>query len=69
MSILAIFNLELKIVLETNISNFVLETYLGQLNEEGKLHLIAYYLRKLLLIELNYDVYNKELLAIVAAIK
>ena len=32
-------------------------------------YLIAYYSWKLILIELNYNIYNKELLAIVAALK
>ena len=67
--ILATFNLELKIVLKTDVLDFVLEAYLGQLDKEGKLYSIAYYLRKLLFIELNYNVYDKELLAIVAAIE
>ena len=69
MFIFAIFNLELKIVFKTNVSDFVLRAYLEQLDKEGKLYPIAYYLRKLLLIELNYDVHNKELLAIIAAIE
>ena len=69
MPILATFNLELKIVLKTNISDFVLRAYLEQLDKEGKLYPIAYYLRKLLPTKLNYDVYDKELLVIVAAIK
>ena len=63
------FNLELKIVLKTDASDFVLRAYLRQLNEEDKLHPVAYYLRKLLPTELNYDVYDKELLAIIAAIE
>jgi hypothetical protein len=37
------------------------------LGKEKKLHPFAFYFRKMLLAELNYDIYDKELLAIVAA--
>ena len=36
---------------------------------EGKQHPVAYMLRKLSLAEQNYDIYDKELLAIVAALE
>ena len=32
-------------------------------------HLVAYYSRKLILLKLNYDIYDKELLAIVTVLK
>jgi hypothetical protein len=38
-----------------------------QLKKEKKLHSFAFYFRKMLSAELNYDIYDKELLAIVAA--
>jgi len=37
------FNLARKIVLETDSSNFVIRAYLRQLDEHGKLQLVAYY--------------------------
>jgi len=63
------FNLARKIVLETDSSNFVIRAYLRQLDEHGKLQLVAYYSWKLSLAELNYNIHNKELLAIVVAIE
>ena len=35
----------------------------------SKLHLIAFYTQLMILVELNYDIYNKELLAIIKAFK
>ena len=67
--VLAIFDLELEIVLETDALDFALRAYLSQKAADSKLHLVAYYLRTLTLTERNYNVYNKELLAIVAVCK
>ena len=36
---------------------------------DSRWHLVVYILRKLSLVEQNYDIYNKELLAIVAALE
>ena len=69
MLILTTFNLDLRIILETNTSDFAIGAYLRQLDKQGKSKLVAYYLRKLTLAELNYNVYNKELLVIVIAFK
>ena len=41
----------------------------SQVNEKGKLQLVAFFSKKFSLAELNYEIYNKELLAIIAAIK
>jgi hypothetical protein len=41
---------------------------LNQLDDEGRLHPVAFWLKKLSRAELNYDVHDKELLAIVKAI-
>jgi hypothetical protein len=38
-----------------------------QLKKEKKFHPFAFYFRKILLAEVNYDIYDKELLAIVTA--
>jgi hypothetical protein len=38
-----------------------------QLKKEGKLHPFVFYSKKILLIELNYDIHDKKLLVIVAA--
>jgi hypothetical protein len=42
---------------------------LTQPGDDGKLRLITFYLRKLIQAELNYDIHDKELLAIVVAFK
>ncbi|KFY92703.1 hypothetical protein V500_04066 [Pseudogymnoascus sp. VKM F-4518 (FW-2643)] len=65
--ILATFDPAKKIILETDSSNFAIGACLNQLDENGKFKPIAYYSRKLSPTELNYDIYDKELLAIVVA--
>jgi len=56
-------------IIETNTLDKVLKMYLNQLGEDGKLHSIAYYLRKMTNPELNYNIHDKELLAIVEVFK
>ena len=63
--ILLIFDLEKQIIIKTNFFNFVIEAILNQLSQNKKYQLIVFYLQKLLLIELNYKIYNKELLVII----
>ena len=65
--ILASFHPEKKIILKTDASDQVLRTCLSQQDAEGRLHPVAYRSRKFSGPELNYDLYNKELLAIVDA--
>jgi len=67
--IMVTFDLARKIVLETDSSDFAIGAYLRQLDEQKKLRLVAYYSRKLSLAELNYDIHDKELLAIVVAME
>jgi len=50
-------------------SDFVLGAYLLQKHTDKVWHLVAYYSRKLTPPELNYNIYNKELLGIVTALK
>jgi len=49
--------------------DFILGVYLLQKHIDKVWYLVAYYSRKLTLLELNYDIYNKELLGIVAVFK
>jgi hypothetical protein len=65
--ILAVFNPELPIILETNVSDYAIGAYIMQSGKEEKLHFFVFYSKKMLLAELNYDIYDKKLLAIVAA--
>ena len=66
--ILKIYTPSLLTVVETDASDFALGVYLVQKHPD-KWHLVAYYSRKMTLPELNYNIYNKELLGIVAVLK
>jgi len=52
-----------------DILDFVLGVYLLQKYIDKVWHLVVYYSRKLTPLELNYNIYNKELLGIVAVFK
>ena len=60
--------LSLLIVIETDILDFALGIYLVQKYLNGQ-YLVVYYSYKMTPLELNYNIYNKELLGIVAALK
>ena len=66
--ILKIYTPSLPTVVETDALDFTLGIYLVQKHSDGW-HPVTYYSRKMTLLELNYDIYNKELLGIVAALK
>ena len=65
--ILSSFDPERKIILKTDTSNQALGSCLSQSDAERQLHPVAYRSRKFSGQELNYDVHDKELLAIVDA--
>ena len=50
---------------EIDSSNYVNAGVLFQLDDEGVLHPVAYFSRKMALAECNYKIYDKELLAII----
>ena len=60
--------LSLLTVVETDVLDFVLGVYLVQKYLDGW-HLVIYYSRKIIPPELNYNIYNKELLGIVTVLK
>ena len=66
--ILKIYILSLLIVVKTDILDFILGIYLVQ-KYLDRWYLVVYYSRKLTLLELNYNIYNKELLGIVTVLK
>ena len=66
--ILKIYTLSLPIVVKIDISDFVLGVYLVQKYSDGW-HLVAYYSCKMTPLELNYNIYNKELLGIITVLK
>ena len=67
--ILKIYRLELLIRVKIDLLNFVLGAYIVQKYKDKIQHLVVYYSRKLTPLKLNYNIYNKELLAIVAVLK
>ena len=64
-----IYRLELLIRVKIDLSDFVLGVYIVQKYKDKIWHPVAYYSKKLIPLELNYDIYNKELLAIVTVLK
>jgi hypothetical protein len=62
-----VFDPELPIILETDISDYAIGACIMQLKKEEKFYPFAFYFKKMLLIKLNYDIHDKEFLAIVAA--
>ena len=53
--------------METDISDYTIGTCLDQKDDKGKQYTVVFYSRKIIPAELNYNIYNKELLAIVTA--
>ena len=54
--------------IKIDVSNLAIGACLCQ-EKEGKWHLVAYFSRKILVAEQNYDIYNKELLVVVNALE
>jgi len=55
--------------LETDASDFAIAGIVSQKFEDGKIHPVRFVSRKLSPAELNYDVYDKEMLAIVFSLQ
>jgi len=55
--------------LETDASDFLLEAVLSQLCEDEKWHPVTFHSRKFSPAEINYNVHDREMAAIVAAFK
>ena len=67
--ILAIFNLEHEAILETNTSDYAIGVCLTQKGNDDKIRIVVYYAYKMTRPKLNYNIYNKELLTIVKALR
>ena len=63
-----ITKLNLPIVVEIDILDFILGVYLVQ-KHLNRWHLVIYYSCKITPLKLNYNIYNKKLLGIIAALK
>ncbi len=68
-SILIMFESEKLITLEMNASDEAIEACISQSDDKKRLHLIAFHSRKLTDAELNYEIHDKKLLAIVDSFK
>ena len=66
--ILKIYTPSLPTVVKTDALDFILGVCLVQ-KYPDRWHLVVYYSCKMTPLELNYDIYNKELLGIVAVLK
>jgi hypothetical protein len=66
---LAIFDPEEHIVLKTDTSDYAIGACISQLGKDKKLYSIAFHLRKMIPAETNYDIHDKELLAVVIALQ
>jgi hypothetical protein len=63
------FDPERKIVIEPDAFNLIAVGILSQHNNEGILHLVANFLRNHLPVEINYEISDKELLAVIHVFK
>ena len=52
---------------KTNASDFAIGAILSQADDNNLMHPMAYYSRKFMASEINYPIYNKELVAIIVA--
>ena len=59
------FDRNCKSYLETDSSNYVNSSVLSQKDDDSVLHPVTFYSKNLLPAECNYEIYNKELLAII----
>jgi hypothetical protein len=66
---MAIFNPKLLTELAIDALDYVIGTEVRQTRRDRKYQPISFFLKKFLGAELNYEIYNKELLAIVRAIE
>jgi len=67
--ILAHFDATKPVLIETDASDFAIGAILSQRDTENRLHPIAFHSRKFTPAEINYEIHDKELLAIVDAFK
>jgi hypothetical protein len=56
-------------VLEIDTSDYAIGVCISQLGKNKKFHPIAFYLRKMIPAETNYDIYDKELLVVIIALQ
>ena len=67
--ILTIFDSEAETLLEVDSSGYAIGGVLSQVDEKGRLRPVGFFSRKLLPAEANYEIYDKEMLSIVATMR
>ena len=67
--ILRHYNLNLKIIVETDTSDYMSEGILSQYNKNDVLHSVTYFFKKHNSAECNYEIYDKELMIIIHTFK
>jgi hypothetical protein len=65
--ILCHFDYDREVIVETNTSNYISASILSQYDNEGVLHAVAFFSKAHSLAEYNYEIYDKELMAIIRA--
>jgi hypothetical protein len=65
--VLARFDPDHDVIVETDASDYVSAWVISQYDKDGILHLLAYFSKKHSPAECNYEIYDKELMAIVCA--
>jgi ribonuclease HI len=63
------FDHEREVIIETDASDYLSAGVLSQKDDEGVLHSVAYYSKKHSPAECNYEIYDKELMAIIKALE
>ena len=63
------YNLDYKIVIKTDISDYMFKGILSQYNKDRVLYSVIYFLKKHNLVKCNYKIYNKKLIIIIHAFK
>ena len=63
------YNLNYKIVIKLNASDYVFEDILFHYNEDKVFYSIVYFLKKHNSVECNYKIYNKKFMIIICAFK
>ena len=67
--ILTYFDAERESIVETDVSDYVSAGIISQYDDNGVLHPVAYFSKKHSPAECNYEIYDKELMAIIRCFK
>jgi len=59
------YNLDYKIVIKINTSNYIFKDFFFKYNKERVLYLVIYFSKKHNLVKYNYKIYNKKFITIV----